>query len=456
MANIVISRIQHRRGRRENLPQPLSPAELALTGDTSQVWIGADPDLAVPGVTIYQDKNGTLAQSIIETSIVEIQFTTAFDASDFNAVVTQLLDVFGPAGTNQITSDDILWDGVTTVHVAADPDIDPNLGADIINEINTNNPPDFSAVDFLSTGVSPFDREFVDRTLLLDNHTEAANVSKLINRIHGSTPGEVTGLVSTNLNIEITSDSEFIDGELVGFRNLPVESTTGSPVTLGDEHAGKGLTRASGTTDITVDNTNPIGYITTIASIDASAIINLNASGVTITSFADGTSGNFVLDSTVGVMTIWKVADALYFINGVNFTIQPEPVLCDPLNWEDASNVSPPEQWEAINADMYSWDDGSGFSANPGVVTYIGAGPLPASITFYWEVETASLSGDIRLIYKIGSDPEQFEILVTAGSTGTGNVVVNIGDPGATFYWGVSTSSDPDYFGVTHISCTEF
>ncbi|MEX0930658.1 MAG: hypothetical protein WDZ68_00005, partial [Candidatus Paceibacterota bacterium] len=141
------------------------------------------------------------------TSIVEIQFTTAFDASDFNAVATQLLDVFGPAGTNQITSDDILWNGVTTVHVAADPDIDPNLGTDIINEINTNNPPDFSAVDFLSTGVAPFDREFVNRTLLLDNHTEAANVSKLINRIHGSTPGEVTGLVSTNLNIEIGHDA---------------------------------------------------------------------------------------------------------------------------------------------------------------------------------------------------------------------------------------------------------
>ena len=85
MANnqIVISRIQNRRGRRENLPQPLLPGEIALTADTDQAWMGNDPELAVPAVRVYKDKNIANAQTILDTSIVEAKFDGTFTAADF-------------------------------------------------------------------------------------------------------------------------------------------------------------------------------------------------------------------------------------------------------------------------------------------------------------------------------------------------------------------------------------
>jgi hypothetical protein len=74
MANIVISRIQHRRGRRENLPQPLLPAEVALTSDTNQAWIGQDPTLAVASINVYSDKLEATAQSIVDNNVLETRF----------------------------------------------------------------------------------------------------------------------------------------------------------------------------------------------------------------------------------------------------------------------------------------------------------------------------------------------------------------------------------------------
>ena len=42
--NIIISRIQQRRGLKQDIPQPLRPAEIGFTTDSRQVFIGADPE----------------------------------------------------------------------------------------------------------------------------------------------------------------------------------------------------------------------------------------------------------------------------------------------------------------------------------------------------------------------------------------------------------------------------
>lgn len=44
MANVIISRIQNRRGLKQDLPQPLRPGELGFAVDSKQLFIGADPD----------------------------------------------------------------------------------------------------------------------------------------------------------------------------------------------------------------------------------------------------------------------------------------------------------------------------------------------------------------------------------------------------------------------------
>jgi hypothetical protein len=44
VANVIISRIQNRRGLKQDLPQPLRPGELGFAVDSKQLFIGADPD----------------------------------------------------------------------------------------------------------------------------------------------------------------------------------------------------------------------------------------------------------------------------------------------------------------------------------------------------------------------------------------------------------------------------
>ena len=68
-----------------------------------------------------------------------------------------------------------------------------------------------------NSGGGGVDRVFSSNSLLVDNHVEAANIVTLINRINSSTPGEVTGLTFTNLNIEITG------GTNAGATAIPIE-----------------------------------------------------------------------------------------------------------------------------------------------------------------------------------------------------------------------------------------
>lgn len=66
---VIISRIQNRRGLKQDLPQPLRPGELGLAYDTRQVFIGADPNDAISG--------GYNTQSIFETTVGAKDFTSS-------------------------------------------------------------------------------------------------------------------------------------------------------------------------------------------------------------------------------------------------------------------------------------------------------------------------------------------------------------------------------------------
>lgn len=282
MANnqIVISRIQHRRGRRENLPQPLNSGEVALTADTNQAWIGNDPDISVPAIRVYKDKNISLAQGILDTNIVEAKFDGTFTSANFTTLVAELL----ADATITLTSNDILYDdtyrgeildftittpgtnytdgsvitvisstgsgfvgtvtcavspgpitGVTvtdagqnysagdsvtvaggdsnavltladgdvhgtTVLVAVRSTVTSNTVAKINTALNNSS----LSSQLISSGAYGNTVDTVTGVLGVDNQTEAANLATLVNRVNGDTPGEITGLVHTDLNIEIT------------------------------------------------------------------------------------------------------------------------------------------------------------------------------------------------------------------------------------------------------------
>ncbi len=343
MANnqIVISRIQNRRGRRENLPQPLRPGEIGLTADTEQVWIGGDPELMISGVKAYTDKNTTTAQDIVNNNIAEVKFVQSFAGLAYASLVTSLtnssvltlvpedigwdeayrgtilninitnpgsgytdgvyplniVSVTGSAaaaevtisggvavdvnvingGTNyrfsnttvslvygtgagatfSVTEQDVLG---YSVFVALDPTIDADnsisnleteilaspvstlmiecysLGANDITDPNHVAPNIVSPRTFDTAGFMP-----------IETHTAATVVVNLINRVNASTPNEITGLVHTNLNIEIgccdgRGGSAVTSGAMVAYvgPDVPLAPSTWSPISFNTEIADDG------------------------------------------------------------------------------------------------------------------------------------------------------------------------------------------------------------------------
>ena len=288
MANntIVISRIQNRRGLRENLPQPLLPGEIALTADTEQAWIGGDDELAVPAVRVYKDKNITNAQSILDNNIVSAIFDGTFTSVDASTVVTDLL----ADGTITLSENDILYDdtfrgeilsinidaGGSGYNVSDVITAISSTGSGFVGEVATVSSGEITGITITAGGqnytssnttfsvaggtgatLSVDDGDIHGYTVLIaardtvdsnntvanigtaltnitasvaaklisssafggtinvgtgvlsvDNQTEAANLATLMNRVNADTPGETTGIVSTDLNIELTASTK--------------------------------------------------------------------------------------------------------------------------------------------------------------------------------------------------------------------------------------------------------
>ena len=76
MANVIISRIQNRRGLKQDLPQPLRPGELGFAVDSKQLFIGADPDDAISGnynkISFFESTTNSksITQSIANNNLI--------------------------------------------------------------------------------------------------------------------------------------------------------------------------------------------------------------------------------------------------------------------------------------------------------------------------------------------------------------------------------------------------
>lgn len=76
MANVIISRIQNRRGLKQDLPQPLRPGELGFAIDSRQLFIGADPDDTISGnynkISVFESTTNSksITQSIANNNLV--------------------------------------------------------------------------------------------------------------------------------------------------------------------------------------------------------------------------------------------------------------------------------------------------------------------------------------------------------------------------------------------------
>lgn len=80
--NVIISRIQNRRGLKQDLPQPLRPGEIGFALDTRQVFIGADPSDATSGgynkVSVFETTTNAKDITISIANNQIIAFTVPF------------------------------------------------------------------------------------------------------------------------------------------------------------------------------------------------------------------------------------------------------------------------------------------------------------------------------------------------------------------------------------------
>ena len=76
---IIISRIQQRRGLKQDLPQPLRPGEIGFATDSKQVYIGADTDDLISSTynktVTFENTLGASASTLSLANAQIIKFT---------------------------------------------------------------------------------------------------------------------------------------------------------------------------------------------------------------------------------------------------------------------------------------------------------------------------------------------------------------------------------------------
>jgi len=254
MANqIVISRIQNRRGIRENLPQPLLPGEFALTVDTGELWIGTDPAQPPWGVRTYGTGAGdiTAAETLVDTEIFAAKFIPDLDETTFIALRDYLTGTPAPAVV--LTDSDILWDEASYVFIAADTTVDAANTLSNINDACAASPAsgsfqeigvavgyDYGALGAINdptvdpTGTSAFDPTDGDFLFGAGNAAQGSNAARLINQIHGAQ------LVTTLANLQVTTSG-------IGVGSSTFRDHTVTPVDAG-------YTWAAGPVTVTADS----------------------------------------------------------------------------------------------------------------------------------------------------------------------------------------------------------
>jgi len=133
--NTIVSRIQHRRGLKQDLPQPLRPGELGLATDSRQLYIGGDPNNPTAAdyhsISYYENtlsakehvrsiaNNNVVAFSVPTFKIVQGQFDgvssqQTLHPTDARSIISSGISqsvpissdytVFSPAVTNTVSS----------------------------------------------------------------------------------------------------------------------------------------------------------------------------------------------------------------------------------------------------------------------------------------------------------------------------------------------------------------
>ncbi len=318
---VIVSRIQQRRGLKQELPQPLRPGEIGFATDSRQVYIGADTDDATSKTynkTVVfettqnaQDLTKSLANSqIIKFEVPHIRFPKG--SGNFNSATKQI------SWNPSTSSTYIKSDGTNNTRTNFGSDVIGNSSV-VINQNISNNP--FKAENLTvivngkelkgdadgsgATVNAAFDYNFISGNSLTSDHilnfrTAPANSEDVSISYYGNT--QVIHLLTSNT---IVTSGATISGfytakgieewQQLNHENILVNAETGTGyIGLESKHidvvglgsAVSNIANVTVGTVIAAKNPNDIGLYGGNSSYDASTY-----------------AGNFVT-STVGATTI--------------------------------------------------------------------------------------------------------------------------------------------------------
>lgn len=199
MADFLVSRIQNRRGRHVDLPQPLRPGEFGLATDTSRLFIGGLPSEVSSGVRIFFN-SVVSAQSMLDNQILVAKFTGTPDIDAFKSY----LATFGsfPTAEPVINPTDptipdflIHYDEDGTQAFIGMSVAQSAAFAEYITDIDAYDPGN------VATSLVSYLIDTDTATFTTGSHDEANALSSVMNGLN--TP---TAIATTNLNIEVMTE----------------------------------------------------------------------------------------------------------------------------------------------------------------------------------------------------------------------------------------------------------
>jgi len=238
---LSISRIQNRRGKRVDLPQPLAPGELGLCTDTNQLFIGRDPADVASGVYLLSEGqistvNTFLAEGFITASSSALVDTDIEDIAIGikTAIIDNAISLGVPWHPNILEMD------LSEVFQVADPDNTLIIAVKSVSGVQNLTDAQAAAESYLSglasvTGTALGARDANDSSIVLVNdqavgesHDRANAVAAGVNFISAA------GLLTSNLNLEIlTGFGTLITEPPNDFLATPIEIDLNSNVITG-------------------------------------------------------------------------------------------------------------------------------------------------------------------------------------------------------------------------------
>ena len=318
MGEFILSRIQHRRGKRSDLPQPLENGELGWCEDTHELYIGTNPENSPNGIELYsnapsgseEDANSVLKNQIIETTTVG----TFENEDDWEAVRQTILDSLLFTFSQIALGSTIVYDeqmirlsntsttpsgykftfhiGLYEVYIL-DPEtseIDTTRKYNSILYNGIRALPEIADAYYYGEAVDLF----VNGELYVSSVTASGNISWLINKVWQHNQDfdsvvEKTGLVTTKQNIKIVTDmgQVAITGQYIlqDINSLPPGMSVADLDIDGDGYVDTGLSYNTLETD-----TFSITYsVATYDETDSTNMAYLSSGVMTITAIPAST-----------------------------------------------------------------------------------------------------------------------------------------------------------------------